>query len=425
MLSANWGDVFPDDYGINNGLDRYDKTLRGRETIVLLMAQLTTAQLSQASYTALSIVRNCNFNNADCGATDFRVYYDATYSECFAFNADGKYETQRAGSNYGLHFLMLVNQMNPTGTRLFLPTTDAAGAYISIQPNGGDPAMETFGIGAPVGQNTQIGMTYTKISRLKKPYGDCVDGDDEVNQYYPNVTYTYDLCIRVCRQKFIYSKIGCADPRYGMLGNMTKCVFANLEALLSLRDYQNPNSTVYWNPETMCDCKLPCSETSISTTFTLARAPPNTYSIINGNYEGPTYSCFSTAVFANKNACISWYQQNSVVVSVYFESFDYLALTETATYTMSTMLNEFGGQLGLWTGFSIITVTEFLCLFVMMFLYCIVGSRIVRKINPEDQDDDWRIVDVKDLRKELDTHEYLDREQARMHQLRLRNNTNM
>uniref|UniRef100_A0A7E4W607 CX domain-containing protein n=1 Tax=Panagrellus redivivus TaxID=6233 RepID=A0A7E4W607_PANRE len=207
-----------------------------------------------------------------------------------------------------------------------------------------------------------------------------------------------------------------------MLGNMTKCVFANLEALLSLRDYQNPNSTVYWNPETMCDCKLPCEETTISTTFTLARAPANVYTVMNSKYEPTTYNCYTRSNFGNSNSCISWYQQNSVVVSVYFETFDYLSLTETATYTMSTMLNDFGGQLGLWTGFSVITITELVCLVVMMCLYGIVGSRIVRKVNPESADGDWRIVDVKDLREELDNHEYLDREQARMQQLRLRNN---
>uniref|UniRef100_A0A7E4UQ96 Amiloride-sensitive sodium channel n=1 Tax=Panagrellus redivivus TaxID=6233 RepID=A0A7E4UQ96_PANRE len=422
MLSSNWGDITPDDYGINKGVDRYDKTLRGRETIVLLMAQLTESQLEKASYTPSSIVRNCNFNNAECHANDFKTYYDATYSACFTFNYDGKFETQRAGSNFGLHFLMLVNQMNPKGQRLFLPTTDAAGAYIAIQPQGGDPAMETFGIGAPVGQNTQIGLTYTKISRLKEPYGSCVDNETEVNEFYPGITYTYDLCIRVCRQKYIYSKIGCADPRYGMLGNMSKCGFSSLDALLSLRDYQNPASPAYWNPETECDCKLPCSETTISTTFTLARAPSNRYTVMNSKYVPTTYNCYTTSNFPNANACITWYQQNSVVVSVYFETFDYLSLKETATYTTSTMLNEFGGQLGLWLGFSIITIFEILCLIVMMCLYAVVGSRIVRKVNPESADDDWRIVDVKGLREELDNHEHLNREQAKMQQMRLRSN---
>uniref|UniRef100_A0A7E4W8Q0 Acid-sensing ion channel 1-like n=1 Tax=Panagrellus redivivus TaxID=6233 RepID=A0A7E4W8Q0_PANRE len=160
MLSSNWGDVSPDDYGINNGLDRYDKTLRGRETIVLLMAQLTTTQLDKAANKASAFIRNCNFNNAECNSNNFTSYYDATYGACFIFNIDERRETQRAGSNYGFHFLMVVNQVDPKGNRIFLPVTDSAGVYISIQPKGGDPAMETFGIGAPVGQNTQIGMTY-------------------------------------------------------------------------------------------------------------------------------------------------------------------------------------------------------------------------------------------------------------------------
>uniref|UniRef100_A0A7E4ZSQ8 Bacteriophage protein n=2 Tax=Panagrellus redivivus TaxID=6233 RepID=A0A7E4ZSQ8_PANRE len=424
MQAANWSEISPDDYGINKGTDRYDKTIRGRETIVLLMAALSDAELKQGTYEAASIVRNCNFNNAECNASAFSTYYDATYGACYTFNYNNVYQTQRAGSNYGLHLLMLVNQMNPKGDRLFMPTTDAAGAYISTKPKGGDPAVETYGIGAPVGQNTQIGLTYTKISRLKKPYNDCTDDDEEVDLYYPNKTYTYDLCLRVCRQKFIYEKIGCADPRYGMLPNMTKCVFENLNDLLKLRDDQNKSSPYYWDPDTMCTCKLPCAETNIATTFTLAKAPTNYFSVMNNRYVPTSYNCYTTSTFGSTNSCIAWYQQNSVVVSVYFETFDFDSLEETPSYSMSIMLNEFGGQLGLWLGFSIITIIECCCLVVMVCLYAIFGRKVVRRVNPEGahESGDWRITDVHGLRDELDIHEYLDRQKARQYMARMREN---
>uniref|UniRef100_A0A7E4ZSQ6 Amiloride-sensitive sodium channel n=2 Tax=Panagrellus redivivus TaxID=6233 RepID=A0A7E4ZSQ6_PANRE len=411
MQANNWGDITPDDYGINEGISRYDKTIRGKETLVLMMAALSDAELKLATYPAESIVRNCNFNNAECNTSAFLTYYDATFGACYIFNYHNLYQTQRAGNE------------SPWNKAVF---TDhrCRRAYISIKPKGGVPAVEIDGIGAPVGQDTQIGLTYTKISRLKKPYNDCTDDDEEVDLYYPNKTYTYDLCLRVCRQKFIYENIGCADPRYGMLPNMTKCVFENLNDLLKLRDDQNKASPYYWDPDTMCTCKLPCAETNIATTFTLAKAPTNYFSVMNSRYVPTSYNCYVTSTFGSVNACIEWYKHNSVVVSVYFETFDYDSLQETVGYSVSSMLNEFGGHLGLWLGFSIITITECCCLFVMMCLYAIFGRKVVRRVNPEGvhESGDWRITDVHGLRDELDMHEHLDRQKKKENVTRLREN---
>lgn len=60
------------------------------------------------------------------------------------------------------------------------------------------------------------------------------------------------------------------------------------------------------------------------------------------------------------------------MLEVFYEALNFEVLTESEAYGIVKMLADFGGQLGLWSGVSFMTICEFFCL--AMELFYMVGS---------------------------------------------------
>ncbi|VDM84621.1 unnamed protein product [Strongylus vulgaris] len=66
------------------------------------------------------------------------------------------------------------------------------------------------------------------------------------------------------------------------------------------------------------------------------------------------------------------------MVEVYFEQLNYESLLESEAYGWPNLLSDFGGQLGLWMGVSVITIME-VCILVMDVFLTIFGITTGRK----------------------------------------------
>ena len=51
-------------------------------------------------------------------------------------------------------------------------------------------------------------------------------------------------------------------------------------------------------------------------------------------------------------------REQGALIEVFFEQLNYESLMESEAYGMSNLLSDFGGQLGLWMGVSVITIFE-------------------------------------------------------------------
>jgi amiloride-sensitive sodium channel subunit alpha/amiloride-sensitive sodium channel subunit gamma len=58
-------------------------------------------------------------------------------------------------------------------------------------------------------------------------------------------------------------------------------------------------------------------------------------------------------------SCLETYEENFVVLEVYYEKLNYEELNESPHQSFSIMLSNLGGQIGLWLGMSIISAIEF------------------------------------------------------------------
>ncbi|KAJ1361427.1 Deproteinrin mec-10 [Parelaphostrongylus tenuis] len=55
-------------------------------------------------------------------------------------------------------------------------------------------------------------------------------------------------------------------------------------------------------------------------------------------------------------------RENAAMLEIFYEALNFETLTESEAYGVVKMLADFGGQLGLWSGVSVMTICEFVCL---------------------------------------------------------------
>ena len=78
--------------------------------------------------------------------------------------------------------------------------------------------------------------------------------------------------------------------------------------------------------------------------------------------------------------CIHTYQDNGAMVEIYYEKLNYQTMDESPGYTVVNMLSDFGGQIGLWLGMSIVSIIEICVLFCQIVFACL-DPRLGQKVN--------------------------------------------
>ncbi|VDO26154.1 unnamed protein product [Haemonchus placei] len=68
--------------------------------------------------------------------------------------------------------------------------------------------------------------------------------------------------------------------------------------------------------------------------------------------------------------CENYYRLNAAMVEVFYEQLNYELLQESEAYGLVNLIADFGGHLGLWLGFSVITVMEVIVLILDVISIC-------------------------------------------------------
>ncbi|KAL7071806.1 hypothetical protein ACQ4LE_008720, partial [Meloidogyne hapla] len=68
-------------------------------------------------------------------------------------------------------------------------------------------------------------------------------------------------------------------------------------------------------------------------------------------------------------SCTEYYRKNTAYIEIYYEQLNYEKLKETPGYTLVNLFSDLGGNIGLWIGFSLITVLEIVELVFECFAY--------------------------------------------------------
>lgn len=339
--------------GFGNMTDEVAIVTKAKENIIFAMSALSELQRREMSQTKHNLIHKCSFNGKSCDIDrDFAIISDPTFGNCFTFNhnrSDIK-SSLRAGPMYGLRVMLFVNASD------YLPTSEAVGVRLTIHDKEEFPFPDTFGYSAPTGYISSFGMRMKKMSRLPAPYGDCIAQGATSNYIYKGYAYSTEGCYRTCFQQLIIDRCGCGDPRFPSIGDHPHCEVFNKKHRECLESSTHELSDIHGSFK--CRCQQPCNQTVYTMSYSEAIWPSQSLNITLGTCE------------EEAEVCNEQYQENAAMLEVFYEALNFETLTESEAYGIVKMLADFGGQLGLWSGVSFMTICEFVCL-VCELLYMI------------------------------------------------------
>uniref|UniRef100_A0A914ID60 Uncharacterized protein n=1 Tax=Globodera rostochiensis TaxID=31243 RepID=A0A914ID60_GLORO len=336
-------------FGLEDLKDRGAITTKTKENLIFLVAGMSTEVRKSLSYRLEEFVLRCSFNSRDCDLKrDFQIQIDPVFGNCWTFNFNDSVELKnsRAGPMYGLRLLLNVNQSD------YMPTTEAAGVRIVVHEQDQEPFPDTFGYSAPTGFVSSFGLKTKIVNRLDAPYGKCSDTFRPYGYIYAE-HYSPEGCYRNCFQHIILERCGCGDPRFPLPNESEDrpCDARSPKERLCLAN-QTAVLGGFHHLTHDCHCVQPCTEHVFETAYSAAAWPA-----LNFNIGGDDCALVLGTNFS-KGKCTEYFTKNTALIEIYYEQLNYEKLKETPGYTLVNLFSDLGGNIGLWIGFSLITVME-------------------------------------------------------------------
>ncbi|KAI6227253.1 hypothetical protein M3Y99_01273100 [Aphelenchoides fujianensis] len=308
-----------------------------RRVQALLGLEAAAYDLSEAKVSFDSLIRSCSFNALECSAEYWTPWNDPSMGNCFTFNLNSNLSTQRAGPVYGLRMRLATNVSE------YLATVTAAGISVLVHDQAVHPFSDSMGYVIQPGTTTTLSVTYMEMSRLGPPYGECTD--EYPDGYLYDMAYSAEGCQRSALQNLMVTQCGCFDPAYPAPNNtnVSACsIPENLDCWSDMTSAANDSA-----------CQQPCNEGLYTVTTSSGKWPLN----------GAAAGCFTPG-------CERELAANMAMVEVYYEKLNYENVQESPDDSVSDMLSNLGGQIGLWLGMSVISLIEFIVLGFQVCLIC-------------------------------------------------------
>ena len=182
---------------------------------------------------------SCEYQGKRCSESDFYLYHDFNYGNCFRFNGGDEIQVNMSGGEHTYNGTMVRKSTKPgwtNGLRLELYTGDLdyqqqftykTGIRLIVHNQSIMPFPVEDGIDVAVGMQTNVAVSRTFFKRLPFPYSDCIDNDfnDVSNhRYKSNIyltkvkelinagkvkEYQQSICMKACFQYYIIQKCSC------------------------------------------------------------------------------------------------------------------------------------------------------------------------------------------------------------------------
>ncbi|XP_076309942.1 degenerin-like protein unc-105 [Tachypleus tridentatus] len=329
----------------------------------LLNKRLSRNDFKKYGIRAKDFIRGCLIDQKVCSYRNFTAWQNEHYGNCFTFNDYNnknenfiKINTNKFGSVYGLRLLLKISNRQEN-VPFYSPQS---GVRVVVHSPSEIAFPEDSGVDIPPRMTGTVSVEKKEIHRLERPHGVCsyesdVDGWRLVASQF---NYSKSACLKACRTKQVLTNCNCAlsmrlaefmdkDAEMCPIGEVDKCV---------------NNQLVSEN----CTCDPGCQEHQYKTTAA--------YSLMNEDHlcVGDLMGILGTD---SEGGLCGENTETLVGVHVYLKSLTVEVIVETPTYTVTSLLSNIGGTLGLFMGLSVITVVEIIELFLSLFVCWCTFSR--------------------------------------------------
>ncbi len=366
-------------------------------------------------------VVNCHYAGHRCNnSRDFRHFFDPYYFNCYTYEAPDPSEIDDSlseGIENGWSAILLSGSgmLDQNDEIRMLPglhewrsaVSASEGVRVVIHPPNTTPYPFTEGFDVPPGFSASFGIHPRRNFRVGQPHGNCSN-----NNPFGDGSERYRLmaCQKMCVQHYIINGCGCTDvglpmlPKYKdiircrnddqfpdecMFNATQKCLDILLAMHTRITCSREIKSRLTKNTTALqdCQCHPPCDEVAYDVSYSLSKWPA-------AGYEGDAayFDVFGIEQFTmrfNKSNTLGKFDmfqdyfkienraesmKDFARLNVYIADSNVLKTTESPDYTQNQLVSDIGGQLGLWVGISIITLTEVLELLVDVFRFVTSGK---------------------------------------------------
>ena len=308
----------------------------------------------------------CTFQTfINCTKKDFiDSFYHSYLGMCKTFNRDGKYLQRAPGPLSGLTMKLFINQEDYAS---MIPFDMGAGAILIVHPPNLFPDPLVDAVLLQPGTLTRISLTRQIYKRLPSPFPSrCADGVDDY--LFPGL-YTSKNCEQSCLQHELHAQCGVLDAavtfNLRQKGMKVPYVINN-----NVTAEQTACAMLFYNlilnGEIKCDCPLPCSEETLKTKTSSSKWP----SKADMAYYRPVL-----AQILNKTKVSEQFvSDNLLSVQIFFDSMDYLEMTEVPAISEASIFASIGGAIGLFLGASCYSIVEFFAFVLKSIIDCSKSS---------------------------------------------------
>uniref|UniRef100_UPI00398E3DC2 acid-sensing ion channel 5-like n=1 Tax=Pristiophorus japonicus TaxID=55135 RepID=UPI00398E3DC2 len=297
-----------------------------------------------------STLLKCDFFGEPCYPKDFKHVF-TEYGNCYTFNHDDVNAKRSANiSGRGLSVMLDVKQPEMTDNPS-LGFVDA-GIYFVIHSPKEPPQVKAMGLLTGVGMHAHAAIRQLKTVNQEYPWGEC---NPNIQLEYHD-TYTTYGCLQECKSKHIKEHCGCIP--FLLPGNGPEC---------EPQKYYNCAYPMlhYIEKEGLCkagahsfNCPVPCEDTKYSTTVSYSTFP---------SHRGLQ---FLSDEFQKSKQYI---RENFVHIDIAYKDLNYEMTQQQKALSVTELIGDIGGQLGLFCGGSVITIIEILeYLLTKSYWMCIV-----------------------------------------------------
>lgn len=345
--------------------EREEKELQENLTNWLAVIYNSNEKISkQIGHQFEDLVLRCTIRSTNCAhANSFEHFFTPTEGNCFTFKSQNlrktnleriKDETSIAGVNYGLELVLNLEISE------YLIGTAQIGAIVMIQhPDEiGNAASEAIFV-APK-QSTYIGMKMVNISRLPKPFPEeCIDHWPAglVGRLTQNASYSQQACLKICLQRTIHTRCQCQSAQLPQL---------ELNSTLKICDTRRKvtrncvEEVMFQAEEKVSTCKCPprCQVINYEKTVSMTKWPTRE----------------DRVTFDRGKVDMNF--QNLAKVTVYFQTMTCQEVRQEKAYTTAKLFSSLGGILGMYVGFSFLSLFEILEIFGRRFWYIVTKKNV-------------------------------------------------
>ncbi|XP_033124241.1 acid-sensing ion channel 2-like [Anneissia japonica] len=295
----------------------------------------------RTGYQKDSFIVQCMWREEECKEDDL-VHVFTHLGNCYTFNSYSK-DTDRkvsymAGSSNGLRLILNVEveDYTPTNDLLGGDAMDV-GVKIMLHPPTEPPYVKELGFVASVNQHTYVAMRHSQISTLPHPYTECQTEDTA--GFYRN--YSLQGCRIECETKAVEKYCNCRLVEQPSIDGVPVCNPNQTHVCAESILLQVTESKL---PDDVCKCRSPCEveDFPFSTTSAKLRAD-----FMERLFRGTTYN-FTT----------DYIEDNVAVLSVFYQALNYEVVDQIPAISFVVLLANIGGNLGLFTGASVLTAFQ-------------------------------------------------------------------